>query len=141
MVKIDGSAVIQIVNFILLIWIMNTVLYRPIREMLQKRQEKVKGLENEIDRCDKDAKETDDAYLSGIRTARAKGLKEKEAMMQTASEEEKKIIARINEKAQADLAKAKERISKDAEAVKAALLKDIGMFATQISHKILGRAV
>lgn len=141
MVKIDGSAVIQIVNFILLIWIMNTVLYRPIRNMLQKRQEKVKGLESDIDLCDKDAKEKDEAYLSGVRAARAKGLKEKESMMQAASEEEKKIIARINEKAQADLVTAKERIAKDAAAVKNALLKEVDAFATQISQKILGRAV
>jgi F-type H+-transporting ATPase subunit b len=141
MVKIDGSAVIQIVNFILLIWIMNTVLYRPIRNMLQKRQEKVKGLESDIDRCDKDTKEKDEAYLSGVRAARAKGLKEKESMMQAASEEEKKIIARINEKAQADLVKAKEKIAKDAAAVKNALLKEVDAFATQISQKILGRAV
>jgi len=141
MIKVDGSVLIQIVNFILLIWIMNTVLYRPIRNMLQKRREKVKGLENEIEGCDKDAKETDDAYLSGIRAARAKGLKAKESMMQAASEEEKKIIARISDKAQADLAKAKDRIAKDAEAVRLTLLKDIGMFATQISQKILGRAV
>lgn len=141
MVKIDGSAVIQIVNFILLIWIMNTVLYRPIRNMLQKRQEKVKGLESDIDRCDKDTKEKDEAYLSGVRAARAKGLKEKESMMQAASEEEKKIISRINEKAQADLVKAKEKIAKDAAAVKTALLKEVDAFAAQISQKILGRAV
>ncbi len=141
MIKIDGSVAIQIVNFILLIWVMNTVLYRPIRNMLLKRKEKVDGLENAIGQCDKDVKEKDEAYLAGIRTARAKGLKEKEAMTLAAEEEEKNIIGKINEKAQADLAKAKERIAKDAEAVRISLLKEIDAFATQIGEKILGRAV
>jgi F-type H+-transporting ATPase subunit b len=141
MIKIDGSVAIQIVNFILLIWVMNTVLYRPIRSMLLKRKEKVDGLENAIGQCDKDAKDKDDAYLAGIRTARAKGLKQKEVMMLAAEEEEKKIIGKINEKAQADLARAKEKISKEAEAVKVALLREIDAFATQIGEKILGRAV
>ncbi|NJL58849.1 MAG: ATP synthase F0 subunit B, partial [Desulfobacteraceae bacterium] len=116
MIKVDGSVVIQIVNFILLIWIMNTVLYRPIRNMLLKRKEKVDGLANAIEMCDTDAKEQDEAYSAGIRAARAKGLKEKESLTQAAEDEEKKIIAKINEKAQADLAKAKEKIAKDADA-------------------------
>ena len=141
MIKVDGSVVIQIVNFILLIWIMNTVLYRPIRNMLLKRKEKVDGLENAIEMCDTGVREKDDAYLAGIRAARAKGLKEKEALTQAAENEEKKIIAKINEKAQADLAKAKDRIAKDAEAVRVSLLGQVDLFATQIGEKILGRAV
>jgi len=141
MIKVDGSVVIQIVNFILLIWIMNTVLYRPIRNMLLKRKEKVDGLADAIETCDNTAKEKDEAYLAGIRAARAKGLKEKEALTQAAEDEEKKIIAKINEKAQADLAKAKERIAKDADAVRVSLLREVDLFATQIGEKILGRAV
>ena len=141
MIKVDGSVVIQIVNFILLIWIMNTVLYRPIRNMLLKRKEKVDGLADAIEMCDNTAKEQDEAYLAGIRAARAKGLKEKEALTQAAEDEEKKIIAKINEKAQADLAKAKEKIAKDADAVRVSLLREVDLFATQIGEKILGRAV
>lgn len=141
MIKVDGSVVIQIVNFILLIWIMNTVLYRPIRNMLLKRKEKVDGLANAIDMCDTGVREKDEAYLAGIRAARAKGLKEKEALTQAAEDEEKKIIAKINEKAQADLAKAKEKIAKDADAVRVSLLREVDLFATQIGEKILGRAV
>ena len=57
MVSIDGSLIIQIVNFIFLIWILNVVLYKPIRKVLIQRKEKIAGLEQKIDTAGNDIKE------------------------------------------------------------------------------------
>lgn len=141
MISIDGSLFIQIVNFIILIFVLNIVLYKPIRNVLLERNKKVVGLGESIETFNKDAKEKDDAFASGIRAARAKGLKEKEVLLEAASEEEKKIIAKINEKAQANLAEVRSNIAKDAEKVRAKLQKEVDVFADAIGQKILGRAV
>jgi F-type H+-transporting ATPase subunit b len=109
--------------------------------MLLERKGKVSGLENDVNSFSESAKEKDAAFYEGIKTARAKGLKEKEALIQDAENEEKKVVAGINEKAQADLADVKSKIAKDAEAVKVQLLKQIDTFANEIGEKILGRAV
>ena len=37
MINIDGSLFIQIANFLVLIWILNIVVYRPIRKILIER--------------------------------------------------------------------------------------------------------
>ena len=141
MISIDGSLFIQIVNFIILIFVLNIVLYKPIRNVLLERNKKVVGLGESIETFNKDAKEKDDAFASGIRAARAKGLKEKEVLLEAASEEEKKIIAKINEKAQANLAEVRSNIAKDAEKVRAKLQKEVDVFADAIGQKILGRAL
>ena len=137
----DGSLLIQIVNFIFLIFILNIILYKPIRNVLIQRKEKITGLEEGIEAFDRDAIEKEDAFASGIKAARADGLKEKEALLTAAAEEESKIIEKINKKAQAGLAEVKEKITKDAEDVKASLLQEIDGFANAIGEKILGRAV
>lgn len=141
MVSVDGSVFIQIVNFLFLIWVLNIVLYRPIRNVLLQRKEKVDGLAQKIDTLAGDAKEKDAAFASGIREARAKGLKAKEALLGEAAEEEKRIIGEINAKAQADLATVRGKIAADAEAVRAELEKEVDTFADAIGQKILGRAV
>ncbi|QTA93207.1 ATP synthase F0 subunit B [Desulfonema magnum] len=141
MVSIDGSLFIQIANFLILIWILNTILYKPIRNVLRQRKEKVTGLERDIDLSQKDAKEKSDAFSSGMKAARAKGLKEKDVMVQAAENEEKEIVGKINEKAAAELAKVREKIAKDAEGVRNSLVKEIDTFARDIGKKILGRAV
>jgi F-type H+-transporting ATPase subunit b len=47
MVSVDGSIVVQIVNFLVLIWILNMVLYKPIRKILLDRKEKMTGLQSD----------------------------------------------------------------------------------------------
>jgi F-type H+-transporting ATPase subunit b len=140
MVNIDGSVFIQMINFIFLIWALNIILYKPIRNILIQRKEKISGLEQNIDACNTDVKEKDDAFASGLKEARLNGAKEKEALIQEATDEEKMIIEKINQKAQADLAEVREKVAKDAESVRASLLKELDDIANAISQKILGRA-
>lgn len=141
MIKVDGSLFIQIVNFLFLIWIMNVVLYKPIRNVLIRRKEKMGGLEQNIVRAVNDAKEKEESFANGIKEARSRGMKKKEALIQEATQEEKRIVEEINKKAQANMMEIREKISKEAEGVQASLQKEIDSFAQAIGEKILGRAI
>lgn len=141
MVSLDQSIIIQIVNFLILIWVLNMVLYKPIRSILSQRKEKVSGLSQNITALSQEAESQDMAYGAGIRDARSKGKMEKDAMMEAAAAEEKSVLDRINAQAQADLADVKSKISKDAEQVRSALQDQVDDFAAAITQKILGRAV
>ena len=141
MVSVDGSVFIQIVNFLFLIWVLNIVLFRPIRGVLSKRKEKIAGMQQDIETLAGDALEKDDAFSKGIREARAAGIKQKEALMAQAAEEEKRLIGEINAKAQVGLSEAREKISKEAAGVRESLEKELDTFAEAIGQKILGRAV
>jgi len=137
----DWTVLIQIVNFLFLVFMMNILLFKPIRKMLLERKAKIGGLEDSIDSTQKEATSQDEAFAKGLKEARGKGLKEKEALLQEASDEEKVIIGKINDKAQADLAEVREKIAADTGAVKAKLTEEVDGFADIISEKILGRAV
>ena len=140
MVEINWTVFPQIINFVFLIIVLNIVLYKPIRKILLERKTKMEGLSKGIDSASRQAEEKDKAFSIGIREARAKGQKEKEAMLQAAGEEEKEIIGRIMDQAREDLAAVKLQVAKDVDAVKAALEKDVDTFANAITQKILGRA-
>lgn len=137
----DVSLFIQIANFLFIIWVLNVILYKPIRNILIQRKEKVTGFEQNIETLTQDAKDKDEAYSSGVKDARAKGLKEKAALVQAAADEERRIIEEINQKAQAELVVMREKIVKDAENVRESLQQEIDTFANAIGKKILGRAV
>lgn len=139
MVSVDGSIVLQIANFLLLIWILNMVLYKPIRKILLERKEKMVGMQSDIDGSAQQVKSKEDAYANGVRQARAAGQKEKEILMQAAADEEKEIIGNINETAQAELKDVREKIKQEMGTVKAALEDEIDAFADAIGQKILGR--
>jgi F-type H+-transporting ATPase subunit b len=137
----DWTVFIQLANFLLILWILNRILYRPIRNILLQRKEKMEGLELSIQTFGEDAQKKDEAFSAGIKEARVKGLAEKDALLQAAADEEKKIVARVNEKAQAELADIREKISQEAQTAKAALQSKVDEFADDICQKILGRTV
>ena len=137
----DASLFVQIANFLFIVWILNVILYKPIRNMLIQRKEKITDFENNIEGLNKDAKDKDDAFLEGIKEARDKGLSKKGSLIQAAADEEKDIIEKINQKAQADLAEVRDKIARDTEQVRESLQKEIDSFANAIGEKILGRAV
>ncbi len=137
----DGSLLIQIANFVFTIWVLNLLLYKPIRKILKQRKDKVDGLELSIETSTKDAREKDEAFAAGIKEARAKGVEKKNNLVQEASDEEKSILAELNQKAQAELAEVRGKIKKEAKTARESLQKEVDSFADQISEKILGRAV
>jgi len=137
----DWTLFVQIANFLLIVFVLNIVLFKPIRNILIQRKEKITSLEQNVETSDKKAKEKNEAFDLGIRDARAKGLSEKSVLLNEAADEEREIVDKINQKAQADLAEVREKIAKDAEAVRASLQKEIDTFASAIGEKILGRAV
>lgn len=137
----DASVLIQIANFLFLIWALNMILYRPIRKILRQRKQKVESFETTIETHNRDIQKKDEAFASGLKAARAKGLKEKEALMQAAAEEEKKIIENINTQAQTERTEVLNKIARDVEVAKALLQEKVDEFANDISQKILGRAV
>ena len=141
MVSVDTSLFIQIVNFIFLIWALNVILYKPIRNMLLKRKDKISGLEQGIEISESDANEKEEAFSAGVKSARADGLEKKKSMLEEAAQEEMAIIQKINLKAQADLAEVKAKIAAEAETTREALQAELDTFANAIGQKILGRAI
>jgi len=141
MISVDYSIFVQMANFIALIFIMNAILYKPIRKILIERKKKIQGYKEGIEGLQRDASESEQSFQAKISEARGQGVQEKEALKQTGQEEEKRLISEINQKAQAELEAVRAQIAKDAEDARRGLEKEIKVFSAAIAEKILGRAV
>ena len=136
----DISLVYQMINFLVLLFVLNLVLYKPIRNVLLERKAKIEGMQNGAGKAQSDLVAGEDAYNNGLKQARSKGLKSKEAFIEEASKEEKEIIDRINKKAQANFAEIKKQVAQETEQARKALEAEVDAYAKAIGEKILGRA-
>ncbi len=136
----DISLVYQMINFLVLLFVLNLVLYKPIRNILLERKAKIEGMQNGAEKAQSDLVAGEDAYNNGLKQARSKGLKSKESFIEEASKEEKEIIDRINKKAQANLAEIKKQVAQETEQARKALEAEVDVYAKAIGEKILGRA-
>jgi F-type H+-transporting ATPase subunit b len=137
----DISVFIQIANFLFLILVLNLVLFKPIRGILIQRKDKIKSLHDGIDAFQRNATQKQEAFLDGIKEARASGMREKQSLLDAAAQQEKAIIDKIHQQAQAELAQVRERVAAEAATAKQQLLKEVDGFANAISEKILGRVI
>ena len=136
----DISAIYQMINFLVLLFVLNLVLYKPIRNVLLERKAKIEGMQNGAQKATKDLVAGEDAYKDGLKQARSQGLKEKETLVEGASKEEKEIIDRINKKAQANLVEIKNQVADEIGQARKILEGEVEAYAKAIGEKILGRA-
>ena len=136
----DISTVYQMINFLVLLFVLNLVLYRPIRNVLLERKAKIESMQAGAEKASNDMVAGEEAYKNGLRQARAEGLAKKEAFIEKASQEEREIIDGINKKAQANLAEIKQQVADETEQARKALDGEVDAFAKAIGEKILGRA-
>ncbi|NVM20756.1 MAG: ATP synthase F0 subunit B [Desulfobacterales bacterium] len=142
MISVDFPILfVQMANFIFLIFVLNAILYKPIRKILIERKKKIQGLEESIDGAQRNAAESEQTFQTKIGEAKTKGFQEKDALKQAGQEEEKRLIDEINQKAQADLEAVRAQIAKDAADAAQRLKGEIEAFSAAIAEKILGRAV
>jgi len=137
----DWTLLLQMVNFIVLIIILNVVCYKPIRKILIERKKKIKGYEEGIQALNDDAAESQQTFRAKVGEAKSKGFQQQEALKESAHEEEKRVIEEIHQKAQADLAAVRAQIAKEAEGARISLKAEAETFSAAIAEKILGRAV
>jgi F-type H+-transporting ATPase subunit b len=137
----DWTLILQIINFVVLIFILNAVCYKPIRNILIERKKKIQGYEQDIDGLKQEAAESTEAFQAKVGEAKVKGFQQQEALKEGAEEEQKRLIEEIHQQAQADLDAVRAQIAKDAEGAKANLQAQAQAFSAAIAEKILGRAV
>jgi F-type H+-transporting ATPase subunit b len=137
----DASVVVQIINFLILVILLNIFLYKPIRTILIKRKDRIYNLEKSVKNAVSEAEEGENAFNKGIKNARVNGLNKKEEFIAEAVQEEKRIVEQITQKVQAEMAEVKNKIANDVEETKKSLAKEIDTFANNIAEKILGRAI
>ncbi len=141
MITTDITLVIQIVNMIVLMFILNRVLYLPVKKILKERSEKLRGMQDEISKFEKNAKlrqEEVDAKM-----AKASG-KAKAALDSARSEAQAAGDAKLAAiKAEADAAKDEKlaALKSDIESAKKSLQEGLDGFANEMASKILGRSL
>lgn len=141
MLEIDHTLFIQIANFLVLLFILNRILFRPIRRILSQRREEMNASETTIrdlqDRISRSAEEIEQSMIS----ARKDGFKEKENSKNEGRDEEAKMvqdaIGSVGEKIMA----AKEDIERNMADLRQSLDKEVSLFSQELAEKVLGRSI
>ena len=140
MVNVDSSIFIQIFNFILLIWLLNIILFKPIRSMISQRKESIGSIEKRIIELNNSIETNKEKYKRQIDEINENAKRQKLDIIQTAENEGISKLKAIAKKGQEEYNKQKELLHRNIEKTKEEIKNDIQLFANNIFQKMLGRA-
>jgi len=141
MLNIDGTLILQIANFLVLLFILNLILFKPIRKILSQRDEEMdsrrKTIEDYQGRAEKSEKDIEEGKVQ----ARKEGYLAKETLKGQGLEEEKGILQEAGAAVEQKLDAAKKEIEEKVAAARAALEGQLAGFSQELAQKILGRSI
>lgn len=141
MITIDLTMPIQIANILILIVIMNAVLYKPIRTILEERQKKVAALDKDIETFNKNAELRLEEFDQKIMDARVKAKAEMDSIRSAANAETNEKLAKVRKEVDASKSEQLSQIEKQIASAQQELKGQVDGFATEMAGKILGRAL
>jgi F-type H+-transporting ATPase subunit b len=141
MVDIDSTVFIQLVNFLLLIWILNQVLYKPIlgildrrKDILDKAQEEVKSVQETIDRRVAD-------YEEKIRAAKMEAMGQKGDLAKEGAAAAKVITDKAKGEISGMMGEFQTKLEKELASVRELLRNQSRRISSEIAEKVLGRSI
>jgi F-type H+-transporting ATPase subunit b len=139
--NIDATFFIQVINFLILIAVLNWLLVKPTLRVLEERRVRVEGSEEEARRLTAEADKNIEEYERGLAEARIDAGKQKERIRAEGLERENEIIRAAREQSRKTVEDMKQRIEKEAHEASSVMKNEVKALSAQIAEKVLGRSI
>ncbi|MCX7982563.1 MAG: ATP synthase F0 subunit B [Syntrophales bacterium] len=141
MISIDKTLFLQMVNFIILMIVLNYVLYRPLLGIIEKRKKILESSAEEVNRLNKTIEERQREYEEKLRAAKQEALEMKTQLLKEANDEAKAMIDEKRNRIPALMAEVQERVAREMEAARKVLQSQSRELSREIAEKVLGRSL
>jgi F-type H+-transporting ATPase subunit b len=141
MVDLDSSLLIQLANFLVLLVALNYILFRPVRRIIQEREQDIRSALGDANAAQKRMQALLEQYNASLAEAKQKATAGYNANYQQGLDAQRDLIAAERAKAGELLDKARAEIAAAASAARTDLKKEAERLSQEISTKLLGRAV
>ncbi len=141
MIEINQSLVIQIVNFIIFLWILNYLIFKPIVRVLNERRERIQGTSEKARLMEAEIQKKLEEYEAKIQAAKGQAANEKERVRRQGEDVAKEIVERARTEMARDIPIIRKQIASEAERVRGELEQRAQEMAREIACRVLGREI
>ena len=141
MINLDLAFVIQLINFLVLLTILNIFLFKPIRKVLAEREGELSGAKSKVAEVDREVQEKISLYEARLKEVKAAASGDRDVLKKEAQAEEAAILDKARKEATDSLAVIKNKVAKEAVDAKALLREQANALSLEICEKVLGRSL
>ncbi len=141
MIDLDWTLFMQIGNFLVLVFLLNMVLFKPIRGVIQARRQQLEGLATDVSGLSAKEQELRGDIDAEITAARKTGLGKRDMLKAEGGAVEASLVEAAKKEAEAQWTTMEQKIKDDLAAARQDLQPQVQSFAADLAAKILGRAI
>ncbi len=139
MIEINETLIFQFINFLVLIFFLNHFLFKPVMEVVERRNKKLRSFADDTAKFTLKA----EGAVKGYEEKMSQMKKDSAALLlaarQQSAAEHDKIIKESRLKYARQIEKAKEEIEKESAKTSAVLKKEAEAISREIASRLLGR--
>jgi len=141
MISINATALLTILNFVLLVTVLSALLWKPMTKFLDDRARTIEESLLIAKENKRRAEELKDEHDQIIKEARTKATEIVDTAMSNASNESRELINQAKQQAHSIVESAKEEIHLEADNIKKELRQDVASMTVALAGKILEREI
>lgn len=135
----DGTLVLHILIIIMMVFLLNRILYRPISRVLDERESRTRGRSGEALDILRRVKESLSRYENSLRQARAESYRLLEQQQSEATGERQRRVLAVREELEERIEEQKKEIRAQADDARITLEGEARRAAASISSQVLRR--
>jgi len=140
-IELNVAFFVQVVNFGILVLVLNIFLYKPIRKVLAERRQVIDGAREKAASVDLEVQEKMAQYEARLRDAKAEAGASRAESLKQAQQEETAVLEKARKESSESLASIRDKVAKEAADARELLKKQAEALSGDICEKILGRSL
>jgi len=137
----DYTIFIQIITFLVLIYILNILLYKPILYIIERRKKQLDELENEIKLFNESVDKRAAEYDEKLRLAKANASEFKKEIIKEGADQAKNIIDAVRNEVPLMMQEFQQKMDKEIQTARQTLDSQSRKLSLEIAQKVMGRPV
>jgi F-type H+-transporting ATPase subunit b len=140
-IELNAAFIVQLINFCLLVVILNVFLFKPIRKVLAERRQVMETSRSTTESVDQEVREKMASYEARLQEAKAEAALRKADALKQAWGEESVLLEKARAKAAATLGSIRDEVARESVEARELLRKQVESLSDDICQKILGRSL
>jgi F-type H+-transporting ATPase subunit b len=141
LIELNWTFFVQIFNFLLLMFILNKILYKPILKVLDERDARIVGGQEKAKKLLEESQGILKSYNDKLYGAKIDAMTVKNTSRKQAVDQANMIIEDARRNAETIVLNVQKEMAEEIERVKKELEPELGVMAGTIAQQILGRKV
>ncbi|OGP66425.1 MAG: hypothetical protein A2W27_02935 [Deltaproteobacteria bacterium RBG_16_44_11] len=137
----DYTLLIQMVTFLVLVYILNLLLYKPILNIIDRRKKQLEELENEIKLFNESVDKKAFEYEEKLKQAKSSASELKKEIIQEGNGQAKSIVDVVRAEIPLLTQEFQQKMDKEMQAARLILDNQSQKLSLEIAEKVLGRSV